>query len=213
MRTAAEEAGVSIVTGDTKVVPRRGGQAVRQHRRRRRDPQGLEIAAGRAAPGTRCWSTACWAIMGGDPGRARRPGAGNADRKRLPAVERVDRRSARCPSRHPLLRDATRGGVATVLNEFAASGTEIEIEETALLREAVKGSARSWASIRCTRQRRQAGAVSAEADRCGPCGDAAHPGRDATRIGRVVDGTPGRGDEHGWAETHRRQGGAVARIC
>jgi hydrogenase expression/formation protein HypE len=46
-----------------------------------------------------------------------------------------------CPTIH-CLRDATRGGVATVLNEFAqASGVGIRIREDALpLREEVKGA-------------------------------------------------------------------------
>ena len=45
-----------------------------------------------------------------------------------------------CPDVH-CLRDATRGGVATILNEFAqAAGVGIEIDETALpVREEVKG--------------------------------------------------------------------------
>ena len=45
-----------------------------------------------------------------------------------------------CPDIH-CLRDATRGGVATVLNEFAqAAGVGIEVDEAAVpVREAVKG--------------------------------------------------------------------------
>ncbi len=199
MRTAAEEAGVSIVTGDTKVVPRgaadklfintAGVGAIRE---------GLEIAAGRAAPGDAVLVNG----LLGDHGAAILDARGDlaletpieSDCRPLNGL--IDAVLDACPGIH-CLRDATRGGVATVLNEFAqASGTEIEIDETALpLREAVKGFceilgldpvylANEGKLVLVLPEMHADAALAAMR---------AHPaGRDATRVGRVVDGSPGR---------------------
>ena len=50
------------------------------------------------------------------------------------------------------MRDATRGGVATILNEMArASNVAMVVDEEAVpVRPEVAGPARSWASTRCT---------------------------------------------------------------
>lgn len=143
MRAAAGEAGVAIVTGDTKVVPRgaadklfintAGVGVIRK---------GIEIAARRAAPGDLVLVNG----LLGDHGAAILDARGDLalespiESDCAPLNGLTDTILAACPDLH-CLRDATRGGVATVLNEFArASGVGIEIEEAALpLREAVKG--------------------------------------------------------------------------
>ena len=143
MRAAAEAAGVAIVTGDTKVVHRgaadklfinTAGVGV--------IPSGVEIAARRAAPGDLVLVNG----LLGDHGAAILDARGDLalespiESDCAPLNGLVDTILAACPEVH-CLRDATRGGVATVLNEFAqAAGVGIEIEESALpLREAVKG--------------------------------------------------------------------------
>ena len=143
MRAAAAEAGVAIVTGDTKVVPKgaadklfinTAGVGV--------IPAGRELAAERARPGDLVLVNG----LLGDHGAAILDARGDlaldspieSDCRPLNGL--IDAVLAACPEAH-CLRDATRGGVATVLNEFAqAAGVGIEIEETALpLREEVKG--------------------------------------------------------------------------
>ena len=143
MRAAAEEAGVAIVTGDTKVVHKgaadklfvnTAGVGV--------IPSGVEIAARRAAPGDLVLVNG----LLGDHGAAILDARGDLaldspiESDCAPLNGLIDAVLAVCPEVH-CLRDATRGGVATVLNEFAqAAGVGIEIEESALpLREAVKG--------------------------------------------------------------------------
>jgi len=95
------------------------------------------------------------------------------------------------------LRDATRGGVATVLNEFAeASGVGIEIDETALpLREAVKGFCEILGldPVYLANEGKLVLVLPETQAEAALAAMRAHPaGRDATRIGRIVDGPPGR---------------------
>ena len=143
MRAAAEAAGVAIVTGDTKVVHRgaadklfinTAGVGV--------IPAGTEIAAQRARPGDVVLVNG----LLGDHGAAILDARGDLaletpiESDCAPLNGLVETLLEACPGVH-CLRDATRGGVATVLNEFAqAAGVGIEIDEPALpLREAVKG--------------------------------------------------------------------------
>ncbi len=143
MRAAADEAGVAIVTGDTKVVPKgaadklfvnTAGVGV--------IPTGVEIAARRAAPGDLVLVNG----LLGDHGAAILDARGDLaldspiESDCAPLNGLIGAILAICPEVH-CLRDATRGGVATVLNEFAqAAGVGIEIEESAVpLREEVKG--------------------------------------------------------------------------
>ncbi|MGH8216889.1 MAG: hydrogenase expression/formation protein HypE [Rhodanobacteraceae bacterium] len=143
MRDAAARAGVTIVTGDTKVVQRgaadklfinTSGLGV--------IPATVELAATRIRPGDRVL------VSGnvGDHGAAILIARGELA---LEAAVQSDTRPLHgligallqaCPSVHAL-RDATRGGVATVLNEFAQS-TDVAIhldEDTIPVREAVRG--------------------------------------------------------------------------
>ncbi len=143
MRQAADAAGVEIVSGDTKVVHRgaadklfinTSGVGV--------IPAGLTIASDRATPGD---VVIVNGVMG-DHGAAILNARGDlaldapitSDCREL--YTQVKALCETCPEIH-CLRDATRGGVATVLNEFAAqSGVTIRLQESALpVREAVRG--------------------------------------------------------------------------
>ena len=144
MQRVAAEAGVRIVTGDTKVVERgaadklfinTAGVGV--------VPCGVNISAANARPGD------VVIVNGhlGDHGTAiliaRQQLALEADVASdcRPLGTLVAAMLAVCPSIH-CLRDATRGGVASVLNEFAqASQVAIRVHESMLpLREEVKGA-------------------------------------------------------------------------
>ena len=144
MQRVAVQAGVRIVTGDTKVVERgaadklfinTAGIGV--------VPRGVAISAANARAGDAV------IVNGhlGDHGTAiliaRQQLALEADVASdcQPLGALVAAMLAACPAIH-CLRDATRGGVATVLNEFAQSSqVAIRIHESALpLREEVKGA-------------------------------------------------------------------------
>jgi hydrogenase expression/formation protein HypE len=144
MRRMADRAGVTIVTGDTKVVERgaadklfinTSGIGV--------VPTGVAVSAANAKPGDAV-------IVSGGLGEhgvailiARNQLALQADVESdcQPLHELVAAILDACPDTH-CLRDATRGGVATVLNEFASSsGVAIRILERALpMREDVRGA-------------------------------------------------------------------------
>lgn len=143
MKAAADTARVRIVTGDTKVVHRgaadklfinTAGVGVIY--------RGCDIRAARATPGDKI------IINGyvGDHGAAIVDARGElalqssiaSDCQALNTL--VERMLSVCPDIH-CLRDATRGGLATVLNEFArASGTSMRLDENALpVRPEVRG--------------------------------------------------------------------------
>lgn len=132
MKATADAAGVQIVTGDTKVVPR--GAADRLFINTAGIgviPAGIDISSHRARPGDAI-------LINGFVGDH---GAAIADARGELALESnivsdcqplnglVQTMLAVCPDIH-CLRDATRGGVATVLNEFAtASDVCMYLEE------------------------------------------------------------------------------------
>ncbi|MCB1926281.1 MAG: hydrogenase expression/formation protein HypE, partial [Gammaproteobacteria bacterium] len=132
MKATADAAGVQIVTGDTKVVPR--GAADRLFINTAGIgviPAGIDISSHRARPGDAI-------LINGFVGDH---GAAIADARGELALESnivsdcqplnglVQAMLAVCPDIH-CLRDATRGGVATVLNEFAtASDVCMYLEE------------------------------------------------------------------------------------
>jgi hydrogenase expression/formation protein HypE len=144
MREMADAAGVAIVTGDTKVVERgaadklfinTSGVGV--------IPKGVNISATRAEVGDKIIVNGYLGDHGCAILLARNDLALETDIETdcqsLHTLVRAMLEA--CPDIH-CLRDATRGGVATVLNEFAeSSNVGITIEETALpLRENVKGA-------------------------------------------------------------------------
>ncbi|ARV60659.1 hydrogenase expression/formation protein HypE [Nostocales cyanobacterium HT-58-2] len=143
MRTATQKAGVQIVTGDTKVVHRgaadklfinTSGIGV--------IPKGVDIAAHNIQPGDAV-------IINGELGNhgtailiARGELALETDIESdcQPLNDLVETILNVCPNIHAM-RDATRGGLATVLNEFAlSSSVGIRLDEESIpVREEVKG--------------------------------------------------------------------------
>lgn len=143
MRKTADEAGVKIVTGDTKVVPRgaadklfinTAGVGV--------IPAGVNVGTHRAIAGD------VVIINGfvGDHGAAIVDARGEMSLQNTietdcqPLNSLIESMLKACPDIH-CMRDATRGGIATVLNEFAqASDVCIRLKETALpVRDEVRG--------------------------------------------------------------------------
>ena len=143
MQAAAQQAGVAIVTGDTKVVNRgaadklfitTSGIGV--------IPQGVQIAAVNARPGDKVL------VNGpiGDHGTAILVARGDlalevpVESDCQPLHGLVQAVLQACPDVH-CLRDATRGGIATVLNEFAqAAGVCVRLTESSIpVRPAVAG--------------------------------------------------------------------------
>ncbi len=143
MKTTADEAGVNIVTGDTKVVPRgaadklfinTAGVGV--------IPQHINISSQRAQAGD------VVIINGyvGDHGAAVVDARGDMSLNNTiktdcqPLNSLIATMLNACPDIH-CMRDATRGGIATVLNEFAqSSNVGVRVEEQAIpLRDEVRG--------------------------------------------------------------------------
>jgi hydrogenase expression/formation protein HypE len=132
MKATADAAGVQIVTGDTKVVPR--GAADRLFINTAGIgviPEGVDIATHRARPGDAILLNG----FIGDHGAAIADARGelaldsNIETDCQPLNGLIHAMLGVCPDIH-CMRDATRGGLATVLNEFAAaSGTCMRIEE------------------------------------------------------------------------------------
>ncbi|MSU91255.1 hydrogenase expression/formation protein HypE [Rhodobacteraceae bacterium 2CG4] len=143
MAAAAAEAGCRIVTGDTKVVPRGAADRIFVNTAGIGSiPQGRELAATRIRPGDALIVNSTLGLHGaavmaarGDLGLAT---ALESDCRPLGAL--VEALLDAAPGTHAI-RDATRGGVATVLNEFAdAAGVCCRIDEDRLpLTEAVRG--------------------------------------------------------------------------
>lgn len=144
MRECADAAGVAIVTGDTKVVERgaadklfinTSGVGV--------IPKGVNISATRAKVGDKIIINGYLGDHGCAILLARNELALETDIETdcQPLHDLVSKMLEVCPDIH-CLRDATRGGVGTVLNEFAeSSNVGIRINETALpMRENVKGA-------------------------------------------------------------------------
>jgi hydrogenase expression/formation protein HypE len=143
MKRTADAAGVRIVTGDTKVVHKgaadklfintAGIGIIRQ---------GVEIGAHRAQAGD---VVICNGYIG-DHGAAIVDARGELAMENsietdcAPLNQLIDAMLDACPDIH-CMRDATRGGIATVLNEFAeASRCSIQIDEGSLpIRDAVRG--------------------------------------------------------------------------
>ncbi len=144
MRAMADRAGVVIVTGDTKVVERgaadklfinTAGIGV--------IPHGVAISAGNARPGDAVILSGTLGDHGVAILIARNQLALEAEVASdcQPLGGLVAAMLAACPTIR-CLRDATRGGMATVLNDFArGSGVGIHIREDALpIREPVRGA-------------------------------------------------------------------------
>ena len=135
MAETAREAGVSIITGDTKVVERGGADGVYIN------TAGVgEVPAGVALSGANCRPGDVILVSGtlGDHGIAimsQREGlafSSNIESDAAPLNHLIADVLAAAPGTR-CFRDPTRGGLASTLNEFAqASGVAMEIDEDAV---------------------------------------------------------------------------------
>ena len=144
MGRAAREAGVAIVTGDTKVVERGAADRVFINTAGVGVvPRGTHICADRAQPGDALIVNGSLGDHGVAILLARNQLALEAEiaSDSQPLHGLVAAMLAACPDIH-CLRDATRGGFATVLNEFAAaSDVCIRMREAALpINDVVRGA-------------------------------------------------------------------------
>ncbi|AFZ27486.1 hydrogenase expression/formation protein HypE [Cylindrospermum stagnale PCC 7417] len=143
MKAAAQKAGVQIVTGDTKVVHRGAADKIFINTAGIGIiPAGIAISATNIQPGDAI-------IVNGEIGnhgaailiaRGELALETNIESDCQPLHELVETILKACPQIHAM-RDATRGGLATVLNEFAISsniGISLD-EQTIPVREEVKG--------------------------------------------------------------------------
>jgi len=144
MRDAALEAGVSIVTGDTKVVGRGSADKLFVNTSGiGLVPQGVELSARRVQPGDAVLVSGSI----GDHGMAIMAAReslgleGDLQSDTAPLHGLVEALLAVCPDTHAL-RDPTRGGVNATLHEIAvAAGVGVEIAEGAApVREPVRGA-------------------------------------------------------------------------
>jgi len=199
MAETARAAGVEIVTGDTKVVQRGAcdklfitttGVGV--------IPAGLELGAHRAEPGDVVLVNG----LLGDHGAAILAARGDMalqspmESDCAALHELIDRLLAAAPGTR-FIRDATRGGLATVLNEAAeASRVSIEIdEEQTPLREEVKAFCEILGldPLYLANEGKIVVLVPEAEARAALAALASHPlGRDACAIGRVSEGEAGR---------------------
>jgi hydrogenase expression/formation protein HypE len=201
MAATAKQAGVQIVTGDTKVVDR--GSADKLFINTAGVglvPPGVEIAGDRARPGDRV-------ILSGTIGdhgmtiMTQREGLqfdSPLESDCAPLNDLVAGLLATLPSGAiRCLRDPTRGGLATTLNELAArSGAGIEIDEMAVpVREAVRGACELLGldPLYVANEGKLVAIVAAEAAQAALEGLRAHRyGREAALIGQVTADHPGR---------------------
>ncbi len=198
MASAASEAGVQVITGDTKVVQRgacdklflttTGVGAIRT---------GVDLSADRARPGDVVLVNGVL----GDHGSAILAARGDmaldvpidSDCAALHGL--VGAILAAAPATR-FMRDATRGGIATVLNEIAlAAKCGIEIDEAAVpLREAVKGFCEILGldPLYLANEGRLVAIVPAEQADAALAALHAHPlGKEACRIGKCTERRPG----------------------
>jgi hydrogenase expression/formation protein HypE len=198
LQAAAEAAGVEVVTGDTKVVEKGKGDGLFINTSGiGRVPAGISLSADQARPGDFILLSGTL----GDHGIAilsQREGlefetpiaSDLAPLHSLVATMLEVTHSIRC------LRDPTRGGLSSTLNEFAAqSHAGIVIEESALpIREEVKGACELLGldPLYVANEGKLVAVVPApEADRL-LAAMQGHPlGRNARIIGKVVEGHPG----------------------
>jgi hydrogenase expression/formation protein HypE len=199
MADTAAAAGVQIVTGDTKVVPRgacdkifittTGIGAI---------PRGRELSVTRARPGDVVIVNG-WL---GDHGAAILCARGDMkldttiDSDCAPLHELVEVLLAAAPGTR-CLRDATRGGVATVVNEIAiASGVGIELDEARTpLRPEVRGFCEILGldPLYLANEGKLVAVVPADEASAAVAAMASHPrGTHAVAIGEITDGRPGR---------------------
>ncbi len=199
MKEAASAAGVLIVTGDTKVVPRgKGDKCFINTSGIGVIPDGIDISAKHCRPGDKIILNG----YAGDHGAAILNARGDLaldvelHTDCQPLHELMQTMLAVCPGIHAV-RDASRGGVATVLNEFAqTAGVSITLNDDAIpVREEVRGVCEILGldALYFANEGKLVAAV--PVDKADAVLEAmrGHPaGKDAAIIGEVTDGKPGR---------------------
>ncbi|WP_051559855.1 hydrogenase expression/formation protein HypE [Marinobacterium jannaschii] len=199
MRQAADEAGVTIVTGDTKVVPKGKGDKIFINTSGIGViPRGVNIAATRSQPGDKV------IVNGfvGDHGAAILNARGDLalevelQTDCQPLHRLVQAMLEVCPDLHAV-RDASRGGVATVLNEFAETA-EVAIrlyEQQIPVRTEVRGVCEILGldALYFANEGKLVATVPADkADAVLAAMRSTAEGRDAAIIGEVITGRAGR---------------------
>ena len=199
LHAAAEEAGVPVATGDTKVVDRGKGDGLYINTAGiGLIPSGIELAPARARPGDVVLLSGEIAVHG-IAIMSVREGLSfettlESDSAALHGLV-ADVLAAGGEHVH-VLRDPTRGGVASALNEIAdGARVGIELEERALpLREEVRGACEllGFDPLYVANEGKCLALVAPEVAEAVLGAMRAHPrGRDAVRVGTVVEAHPG----------------------
>ncbi len=199
MAETAREAGVQIVTGDTKVVERGAADGIFINTAGVGVvPEGLRLGPSQLRPGDTILVNGTL----GDHGMAvmmQREGlefGSSLESDSAPLNGLIAALLAAIPGDVRCMRDATRGGLATVLNEWAGAGVGIEIEETALpVREAVRAASEFLGldPLYTANEGKIVVAVAPEAAESALAALRAHPlGREAAIVGEVTEVHPGR---------------------
>ena len=226
MSEAAARAGVSIVAGDTKVVERGKGDGLFINTTGvGLVPPGVELGPGRIRPGDRLLVSGPVgdhgaAVMASRAGLAFEVEGLVSDT--APLTELAQALVQRLGSSVRCMRDATRGGLATVLVELAAaSGRAFRVQESAIpVREPVRGLCEILGidPLYAACEGRMVVVVAEEA--AGPAVELlrAHPdGQQAALIGVVDEGPPGEVRMQTVAGGSRRlellEGEQLPRIC
>ncbi len=200
MQAAAAAAGVPIVTGDTKVVDRGKGDGVFINTTGLGlVPDGVEISPRRARPGDVVLLSGEIAVHGIAIMSVREglefETAVESDSAAL--HELVAAVLAAAGDAVHVLRDPTRGGVASALNEIAKlARLGVRLEETAIpVREEVRGACEILGldPLYVANEGKCLAVVAPEAAGAALEAMCAHPlGRQAARVGEIVDDHPGR---------------------
>ncbi len=198
VRDACAEAGVKVVAGDTKVVERGSADGVFINTSGiGAIPDGVDISASNAAPG----DLVILSGAVGDHGIAvlsKREGmdfATSIVSDSAPLNRMVEAMLAVAPSIHAM-RDPTRGGLATSLNEIAvASGVGVEVDEAAVPVHAAVGDACDMLGFDVYYVANEGKLVAfvpeSHAAAVLEAARADEYGREAAVIGRVVEDNPG----------------------
>jgi len=200
MRAAAAEAGVPVVTGDTKVVDRGKGDGVYVNTTGLGwVPEGVEISPRRARPGDAVLVSGEIAVHGVAILSVREglefETALESDSAALHGL--VAALIERVGGAVHVLRDPTRGGVTSVMHEIAGqAGVGVRLREASLpLSEAVRGACEILGldPLYVANEGKCLAVVAAEAAEAALDALRGHPlGRDAAVIGEVVEDHPGR---------------------
>jgi hydrogenase expression/formation protein HypE len=199
LQAAAAEAGVPVATGDTKVVDRGKGDGLYINTAGiGLIPTGIRLAPDRARPGDVVLLSGEIAVHGIAIMSVREGLAFEttleSDSAALHGL--VANVLAAGGERVHVLRDPTRGGVASALNEIAdGGGVGIELEERALpVREEVRGACEllGFDPLYVANEGKCLAIVAPDAVDAVLAAMRAHPrGRDAVAVGTVVEGHPG----------------------